>query len=733
MSLDIVKEIAEKHSLKIWQVQNTIELLDEGNTIPFIARYRKEKTGELDEVKIRGIEEHLRQLRSLQERKADVIRLINEQGKLTKELQEAIESAATLQAVEDLYRPYRQKRRTRATVAKEKGLEPLAEQIWKQELEAGDPKAIAEPFVDPEKEVHSPEEALAGACDILAERISDDASLRDMVRRFTWRQGTIQTRETPVPAPDEDSAGLPEGLIEQRAKYEMYFDFQEALGTIPSHRILAINRGEREGVLRVSVQVPDGILDRLKNQVIKNRRSIFADLLSSTCEDAYKRLIAPSIEREVRADLTARAEEQAISVFSMNLRNLLLQPPVTNTVVLGIDPAYRTGCKLAVVDENSNLLDTGTIYPHEPQNRVEEALQLLDKWVKKYGVQLIAIGNGTASRETEAFVARFIQGGHKDLHYVIVNEAGASVYSASDIAREEFPDLDVSLRGAVSIARRIQDPMAELVKIDPKSIGVGQYQHDVNQNRLEESLKAVVESAVNYVGVDLNTASAALLQYVAGISASVAKNIVSYRQEHGPFSTRQELLSVPRLGPKAFEQCAGFLKVHGGPQPLDYTAVHPESYHLAEQILQRVKARVEDVTDPRKLRQIRLALGRLDSKKVAEDLGAGEPTVRDIIAALMKPGRDPREEMPKPIFRSDILSFDDLQEGMILTGTVTNVVDFGVFVDIGVKRSGLIHISQLSDQFVRHPSEVVGVGDIVKVEVIGLDRQRQRISLRRVE
>ncbi len=729
MALDIIKQIAVDKGFKPWQVQNTVELLDEGNTVPFIARYRKEKTGELDEVNIRDIAEQLRQLRNLEERKVDVIRLIDEQGKLTEDLRTAIEAAASLQLVEDLYRPYRQKRRTRATIAKERGLEPLAELIWRQSERHGSPLEMATGYVDEEKEVHSPQEALDGACDILAERISDDAALREYVRRFTWRHGSLETKE--IPANSEVDQNKPGAKVE-RSKYEMYFEFAESVQKLPSHRILAINRGEREGVLRVSLQVAAEVIEGIKSRVVKSN-SIFVQLLETTCEDAYKRLLAPSIEREVRTELTAKAEEQAISVFSLNLRNLLLQPPVSGTVVLGIDPAYRTGCKLAVVDGNGNLLNTATVYPHEPQFRVDESLQLLDQWVRQYQVQLITIGNGTASRETEALVARLIQERHKGIHYIIVNEAGASVYSASDIARGEFPELDVSLRGAVSIARRIQDPLAELVKIDPKSIGVGQYQHDVNQTRLGESLKVVVESAVNYVGVDLNTASAALLQYVAGVSASVARNIVSYRQERGSFTTRKELLSVPRLGPKAFEQCAGFLKVHNGPQPLDYTAVHPESYHVAEQILNLIGAKVEDVTESGKLREIRLALGQLDSKQVAEALQAGEPTVRDIIAALMKPGRDPREEMPKPIFRSDVLSFDDLREGMVLTGTVSNVVDFGAFVDIGVKRNGLIHISQLSDQFVRHPSEVVGVGDIVSVEVIELDRQRQRIALKRVK
>lgn len=724
VAIDVISEIAKKHGLRLDQVRNTVELLDTGNTIPFIARYRKEKTGELDEVMIRQIADDLHSLRSLEERKADVIRLIDEQGKLTDELKEAILNATTLQKVEDLYLPYRQKRRTRATIAKERGLEPLADIIWAQEQKTGDPVSFALEYVDPEREITSPEEALAGACDILAERISEDVDYRDFVRRRTWQDGVLQVREVPAEKEGEDAS--------ERLKYQMYFDFQEPLTKLPPHRVLAVNRGEREGFLRVSVVVSENIVEELQTKVVKNPQSIFHQYLLATVQDAYKRLLAPSIEREVRSELTSRAEDQAISVFALNLRNLLLQPPVADTVVLGIDPAYRTGCKLAVVDGHGNLLETGTIYPHEPQHRTEEALQILRQLVSKHQVRLIAIGNGTASRETESLVARLIKDLDGDLHYVIVNEAGASVYSASDIAREEFPDLDVSIRGAISIARRIQDPLAELVKIDPKSIGVGQYQHDVNQKRLGDSLRQVVESVVNYVGVDLNTASTALLQYVAGISPTVARNIVAYRQNNGPFPNRQSLLAVPRLGPKIFEQCAGFLKISDGDQPLDYTAVHPESYHLAEQILARIGRRVDDVRDHRKLREIRLALAQLDATILADELDAGEPTVRDIIAALMKPGRDPREEMPKPIFRSDVLTFADLREGMVLTGKVTNVVDFGAFVDIGVKRNGLVHISQLSDQYVRHPSEVVAVGDVIQVEVIELDAQRERIGLRKL-
>lgn len=725
VAADIILEIAKKHAIRPEQVRNTVELLDSGNTIPFIARYRKEKTGELDEVAIRAIAEDLQSLRQREARKADVIRLIDEQGKLTEELKNAILQAETLQKVEDLYLPYRQKRRTRATIAKEQGLEPLADIIWAQDETSGDPLAFAAAFVNPEKHVLSPEEALQGACDILAERISENVDYREFVRRRTWQDGVLQVKEAPPEENADDAA--------ERLKYQMYFDFQEPVTKLPAHRILAINRGEREGFLRVSVVVPEKVVEELQEKVLRNPKTVFHQQLLATVQDAYKRLLSPSIEREVRNELTSKAEEQAIAVFALNLRHLLLQPPVTGTVVLGIDPAYRTGCKLAVVDGHGNLLQTGTIYPHAPQNRTEEALHVLKQLVEQYQVQLIAIGNGTASRETENLVARLIKEVNKeDLHYIVVNEAGASVYSASDIAREEFPDLDVSMRGAISIARRIQDPLAELVKIDPKSIGVGQYQHDVNQKRLGDSLRQVVESVVNYVGVDLNTASAALLQYVAGITPTVACNIVAYRQSNGPFPNRQSLMSVPRLGPKIFEQCAGFLKISDGDQPLDYTAVHPESYHLAEQILARIGCGVEAVRDPHRLREIRLALAQLDAKAIADELGAGEPTVRDIIAALMKPGRDPREEMPKPIFRSDVLTFADLREGMVLMGTVTNVVDFGVFVDIGVKRNGLIHISQLSDQYVKHPSEVVAVGDVIQVEVIELDQQRERIGLKKL-
>lgn len=712
--------IAAELGLKPWQVENTIKLLDEENTVPFIARYRKEATGELDENQIRMIAERVNYLRNLEKRKVDVIRHIAELEQLTPELEAAIRQATRLSEVEDLYRPYRPKRRTRATVAREKGLEPLARILWAQDPAAGSPIVAAQAFVNPDLGVESAEAALAGALDILAEEVSDQAEYRQYLREYTRRNGYITAKK------------VKEGIT----PFDMYADYQEPLKSIPPHRVLAINRGEKEEVLKVGIAVEEGpILAWLRGQIIKDSASPFAEVLTEMLNDSYKRLLAPSIERELRQELTEKAEEQAIKVFGANLKQLLLQPPVRNVKVLGIDPGYRTGCKLAVVDETGKVVAIGVIYPHPPQSQEAEARAELARLVQDHGVDLIAIGNGTASRETEQVVAAAIREYSLPVQYCIVSEAGASVYSASKLAAEEFPDFDLTQRSAVSIARRLQDPLAELVKIEPKSIGVGQYQHDVNPKRLEEVLGQVVESAVNSVGVDLNTASFALLQYVAGIKTNVAKNIVAYREQHGKFRTRAELLKVPRLGQATFVQCAGFLRLPDGDNPLENTPVHPESYGLAEQILARIGFQPADLRQPERLKALGQALAQLDPQQVAAELGAGVPTVRDIFEALQKPGRDPREDLPKPIFRQDVTSLDNLQEGMILTGTVRNIVDFGVFVDIGVKQDGLIHISRLTSRYIKHPLEVVKVGDILKVKVISIDRERGRIglSLRDVE
>ncbi|MFZ5626620.1 MAG: Tex family protein [Bacillota bacterium] len=712
--------IAAELGLKPWQVENTIKLLDEENTVPFIARYRKEATGELDENQIRMIAERVNYLRNLEKRKEDVIRHIAELEQLTPELEAAIRQATRLSEVEDLYRPYRPKRRTRATVAREKGLEPLARILWAQDPAAGSPIVAAQAFVNPDLGVESAEAALAGALDILAEEVSDQAEYRQYLREYTRRHGYITAKK------------VKEGIT----PFDMYADYQEPLKSIPPHRVLAINRGEKEEVLKVGIAVEEGpILAWLRGQIIKDSASPFAEVLTEMLNDSYKRLLAPSIERELRQELTEKAEEQAIKVFGANLKQLLLQPPVRNVKVLGIDPGYRTGCKLAVVDETGKVVAIGVIYPHPPQSQEAEARAELARLVQDHGVDLIAIGNGTASRETEQVVAAAIREYSLPVQYCIVSEAGASVYSASKLAAEEFPDFDLTQRSAVSIARRLQDPLAELVKIEPKSIGVGQYQHDVNPKRLEEVLGQVVESAVNSVGVDLNTASFALLQYVAGIKTNVAKNIVAYREQHGKFRTRAELLKVPRLGQATFVQCAGFLRLPDGDNPLENTPVHPESYGLAEQILVRIGFQPADLRQPERLKALSQALAQLDPQQVAAELGAGVPTVRDIFEALQKPGRDPREDLPKPIFRQDVTSLDNLQEGMILTGTVRNIVDFGVFVDIGVKQDGLIHISRLTSRYIKHPLEVVKVGDILKVKVISIDRERGRIglSLRDVE
>ncbi|MBP2017072.1 uncharacterized protein J2Z79_000446 [Symbiobacterium terraclitae] len=717
MSHDAIHvRLAREMGLTIAQVERCVALLDEGNTVPFIARYRKEATGEMDETQIRTLQERLAYLRNLEAEKEKVLRVIGEQGKLTPELEQAIRQAEKLQEVEDLYRPFRPKRRTRAMIARERGLEPLAQQMLAQAEKTGSPEEIAAAYVNPELQVESPEDALAGARDIVAEIVSDDAAVRKMARELTAARGVVK------------SVASEKGDPEKAQEFEMYFDFQEPLRTLPPHRVLALNRGRRLECLKVTLEAPaDEIIARIERQYITGR-SIWENQLREAIADAYRRLIAPSVETEVHGELTEKAEEHAIRLFAVNLRNLLLQPPIKGLTVMGIDPGYRTGCKLAVVDETGKVLETGVIYVTLGERQRQQGEEVLIRLVDKHKVDLIAIGNGTASRETEQVVASVIPRCSHPTAYIIVSEAGASVYSASKVAQEEFPDFDVTQRSAVSIARRAQDPLAELVKIDPKSIGVGLYQHDVDQKRLAEQLGAVVESVVNAVGVDLNTASPSLLQYVAGIKASVARAIVEYREKNGKFRSRKELLKVAGLGPKAFEQCAGFLRVTDGVEPLDNTAVHPESYAVAEAILRAVGATREQLIGHGQA-GLRDALKRLSPEKVAAELGAGVPTVRDIIEALQKPGRDPRDELPKPIFHTEVLKIEDLKVGMELMGTVRNVVDFGAFVDIGVHEDGLVHISQLSHKYVKHPSDVVAVGDIVRVRVIEVDLKRQRIGL----
>lgn len=706
----INERLVKEFKLKPFQVENAIKLIDEGNTIPFIARYRKEQTGEMSDEQLRDMFDRLNYLRNLEKRKEEVIRLIDEQGKLDDELKNNILSSETMTEVEDLYRPYKQKKRTRATIAKEKGLEPLALIIYNQE-EKHDLIKLAEEYINEEKDVNSVEDALTGAKDIVAEIISDVAEYRKDIRKIIYDVGVIVSKA----AKDEKSV------------YEMYYDYAEAVSKIPSHRILAINRGEKEEFLKVKIDGTDEpALNYLNGQVIK-KDSPYEEILKEIIEDAYKRLIKSSVENEVRNDLTGAAEEQAIKVFGQNAKKLLLQPPLKGLTVMGFDPAYRTGCKIAVIDETGKLLDTTTVYPTEPQNDVEGAKKKLLDLINKYNVSMIAIGNGTASRESEQFVAELLKSVKHDIHYAIVSEAGASVYSASKLATEEYPDINVSLRGAISIARRLQDPLAELVKIDPKSIGVGQYQHDVNQNRLDESLTGVVEDAVNSVGVDLNTATPSLLKYVSGVSKTVANNIVKYRDENGKIKTRKELLKVSKLGPAAYTQCAGFLRIPESKNPLDNTSVHPESYEVAEKILNNIGFKLDDLKT--NLLEIRAKLSTVVPADVAKELDIGVPTVRDIIKELQKPGRDPREDMPKPILRSDVLKMEDLKEGMILTGTVRNVIDFGAFVDIGVKNDGLVHISEMSDKYVKNPMDVVSVGDIVKVRVIKIDLEKKKVSL----
>ena len=706
----IETKIAEELNLKPFQVENAVKLIDEGNTIPFIARYRKEQTGELSDVELRELFDKLTYLRNLEKRKEEVIRLIDEQGKLDDELKSKIETAVTMTEVEDLYRPYKQKKRTRATIAKEKGLEPLAVILFEQK-EKKDLKEIANDFINAEKGVETVEDAIAGAMDIVSEMISDVAEYRKDIRKIIYRDGIIVTKA----AKDEKSV------------YEMYYDYEEAVKRIPSHRILAINRGEKEEFLKVKIDgTDDKIIEYLEKRILIKDGS-FKDTMELVIADSYKRLIKPSVENEVRNELSEVAEEKAIKVFGQNAKKLLLQAPLKNLTVMGFDPAYRTGCKIAVIDDTGKLLDTTTVYPTEPQNDVEGAKKKLLELINKYNINMIAIGNGTASRESEMFVADMIKDVKHDIHYAIVSEAGASVYSASKLATEEYPDINVSLRGAISIARRLQDPLAELVKIDPKSIGVGQYQHDVNQNKLDESLTGVVEDAVNSVGVDLNTATPSLLKYVSGISKTVANNIVKYRDEKGKLKNRKELLKVSKLGPAAYTQCAGFLRITDGENPLDNTSVHPESYETAEKILEQIGFKVQDLKD--KSAEIRANLNTVNAEKLATELNIGVPTIKDIIKELQKPGRDPRDEMPKPVLRSDVLKIEDLKEGMILTGTVRNVIDFGAFVDIGVKNDGLVHISEMSDKYIKNPMDVVSVGDIVKVRVIKIDLEKKKVGL----
>ena len=717
----IVEIIAQELQIKQSQVESTIKLIDEGNTIPFIARYRKEVTGGLSDEVLRNLGERLTYLRNLESRKEEVIKSIDSQGKLTQEIIKDLENCITLAEVEDIYRPYKQKKRTRATIAKEKGLESLADAIIKQD-ESIDINKYAEGYINKEKEVNSVEDAINGALDIIAENISDNPEYRKKIKKICYREGIINTKS----AKDEKS------------NYEMYYDFQEKVNRIPSHRILAINRGEKEEFLKVKIDKPEEkILELIQNDIIKNNKSQYAELLNNCIQDSFTRLIEPSIDREIRADLTEKAEEQAISVFGKNAKQLLLISPIKGKTVIGFDPAYRTGCKIAVIDETGKVLDYTTIYPTEPQNDIMGAKKELIRLILKDNVDMFAIGNGTASRESEQFVAELIQEikekYNKELVYVIVSEAGASVYSASKLATEEYPDINVSIRGAISIARRLQDPLAELVKIDPKAIGVGQYQHDVNQKKLGESLTGVIEDAVNSVGVDVNTATPSLLSYVAGVSQTVAKNIVKYREENGKFKERKELLKVSKIGKASYEQCAGFIRIPDGKNPLEITGVHPESYKIAENMLDKLGFKVKDLADKDKFKQIKEKLSTINKdkeiKNMAKELEVGEPTLKDIIIELMKPGRDPREEMPKPVLRSDVLKFEDLSIGMILTGTIRNVTDFGAFVDIGVKHDGLVHISEMSDKFVKNPSEIVSVGDVVKAKVIDIDKERQKVKL----
>ncbi len=712
--MNIIETIANELNVKQSQVEKTIELIDGGNTIPFIARYRKEVTGNLSDEQLRNLNDRLTYLRNLEQRKSEVTTSIENQGKLTEEIINDLEKAVTLAEVEDIYRPYKQKKKTRAIIAKQRGLEPLATTILEQKCESV--IDCAKEYIS--EEVPTEQDAIQGAKDIIAEMISDDPDFRKKIKSIYYREGIIETAAT-----KED----------EKSPYEMYYKFTEKISTIPSHRILAINRGEKEESLKVKINKPeDKILDIICRKLIHSEGEC-ADLIREAAEDSFTRLIEPSVDREIRSDLTEKADEQAIKVFGKNAKQLLLGAPLKGLTVLGFDPAYRTGCKLAVIDETGKVLDTGVVYPTEPQNDIEGAKKELIRLIVKDKINMIAIGNGTASRESEMFVSDTIKEVKEklglDVYYAIVSEAGASVYSASKLATEEYPDLNVSLRGAISIARRLQDPLAEFVKIDPKAIGIGQYQHDVDQKKLTESLGGVVEDAVNEIGVDVNTATPSLLSYVSGINSGIAKNIVKYREENGKFTERKQLLKVPKLGKVAFEQCAGFIRIPAGKNPLEITAVHPESYVATEKLLDTIGYKKEDILDKEKLVSIKQKLMSLNVKKVSEELQIGEITLQDIISELCKPGRDPREDMPKPILRSDVLKFDDLKEDMILTGTVRNITDFGVFVDVGVKHDGLVHISEMSDKFVKKPSDIVSIGDIVKVRVIGIDTEKQKVKL----
>lgn len=708
--MDIILALTKELNVEKWQIEAAVKLIDEGNTIPFISRYRKEVTGALNDEVLRNLNDRLTYLRNLEEKKTQVLSSIEEQGKLTEELKKQILEAQTLVVVEDLYRPYRPKRRTRATIAKEKGLEPLANIILLQMTDKS-LEEEAKTFVSEEKEVATVEAAISGAKDIVAESISDKADYRSEIRERTFRKGMlVSTAKKP----------------EEMSVYEKYYEYEERVEKMPGHRVLAINRGEKEKFLGVKIEAPtEEILGYLQREIITRKNPNTQDVLKEAIEDSYNRLIAPAIEREIRNSMTEKAEDESIKVFKKNLQQLLMQPPIVGKVVLGWDPAFRTGCKLAVVDETGKVLDTVVIYPTAPTTpaKIASAKETLKKLIKKYNVSLISLGNGTASRESEQIIVELLKEIPEKVQYVITNEAGASVYSASKLATEEFPNFDVGQRSAASIARRLQDPLAELVKIDPKSIGVGQYQHDMNQKKLGEALSGVVEDCVNKVGIDLNTASVSLLEYISGISKAIAKNIVAYREENGRFESRKELLKVPKLGPKAFEQCAGFLRITGGSNPLDATSVHPESYEVAEKFLENMGTTAEDIFKGHGAFYVK------DYRKMAESLGTGEMTLRDIVKELGKPGRDPREEMPKPVLRTDVLDMKDLKEGMILKGTVRNVIDFGAFVDIGVHQDGLVHISQMTDRYIKHPLEAVSVGDIVEVKVLSVDEKKKRISL----
>ena len=713
--MNIIELLTQEFKLKQNQVTSTIKLIDEGNTIPFIARYRKEQTGEMDDVTLRELDERLTYLRNLESRQEEVIRLIEEQGELTPELKHQILKSETVTKIDDLYRPFRPKRRTRATIAKEKGLDPLAEIMLDSEMTIKTLEEIVNPYIDEEKDVNSLDEALLGAMDIIAETISDNPSFRELIRNRLYNSSTIVTQ-----AIDK----------KEKSVYEMYYDYSEKLCTLPNHRVLAINRAEKEKIIKVKIDsLEDIIITILKREMMKSEETVTTIYLEQAIEDSYKRLIFPSIERELRNSLTERAEEDAIKVFGKNLKPLLMQPPISGKVVMGFDPAFRSGSKIAVVDETGKLLDFTIVYPTEPQNKVEESKKELIKLIEKYNINMIAIGNGTASRESEAIIADMISEIDRDVYYTIVSEAGASVYSASKVANEEYPDINVSIRGAISIAKRLQDPLAELVKIEPKHVGVGQYQHDLNQKKLDETLKGVVEDCVNTVGVDLNTASVSLLSYVSGVSGTVAKNIVAYREELGKFKNRQDLLKVKRLGQATFVQCAGFLRIPGGENPLDNTSVHPESYEVSNNLLNLLSYSLEDIRNG-KVESISNKINQqINLEDIAEKLEVGIPTLEDIITEIKKPGRDPRESLDAPILRSDILKLEDLKEDMILTGTVRNVVDFGAFIDIGLKGDGLVHVSNLSDKFIKNPMDVVSVGDVVKVKILSIDKEKDRVGL----